>query len=113
MGTCDSSGSCSSALAELGFQVNSVLFACSARYHGSVRSPCGWFTSVILMYRVLEVSCQTLPSLYAAAFRIKGEETHPGYLSHDIVEQDSLEKTMLFPSLLVCRKTLAAKYVFP
>lgn len=93
---CDSSGLCSSALAELGFQVNSVLFACSARYHGSVRSPCGWFTSVILTYRVLEVSCQTLPSLYAAAFHIKGEETHPGYLSHDIVEQDSLEKTCYF-----------------
>lgn len=109
---CDSSGLCSSALAELGFQVNSVLFACSARYHGSVRSPCGWFTSVILTYRVLEVSCQTLPSLYAAAFHIKGEETHPGYLSHDSRAR-LFGKNMLFPSLLVRWKTLAAKYVFP
>lgn len=30
---------------------------------------------------------------------IQDEETHPGYLPHDIVEKDSLGK-MLFPSLL-------------
>lgn len=45
---------------------------------------------------MLEVSCQALLlSLYAAGFHIKSEETHPGYLSHDIVEKDSLEKNAI------------------